>query len=794
MSVTSEPSSAVSTRSLVFQGYFILAALASLPSVVVGPPVEDWLAVGAWLVLTCLVAWLRVGFPSPAGVFSVEWVCVLVVVISQGVKAALVVAVISTVAKAWRQSQAGEGRLASADTAFRGALAALAVQAGSAVFLLVTGGESGRGLAAGLPVAALAMFACVQLPRAAAASLAERTRMLTVWRERALWSVPYHLAGAALAGLLLAVQPSQVWLVAAFGMPLFVLLSRAFQAHLVKVEVVQRRAKEVTALQKEMLEALALAVEARESGGRPNLHRIEVTSRLLGEALKLSDDELKALELATLLHDIGKLAVPDYILSKRGRLEPEELERLHLHPVVGAEIVERAKFAYPVAPIIRAHHERWDGAGYPDGLAGEGIPLGARVLAVVDALDGLMSERRYRRALPLKPAVEVILRESGKAYDPEVVEALRSHYQELEALLQVGHHRPPNPLQFVRAVNDAHQEEQQVQDLMRELESTFDIEQVVRSIEERMPRILPFRSGALWLERDGRLSAALAFGADRTLLSEATLPRGEGVSGRAALGRRAMINTPAAGELALLDRQPEAELRGQTALAVPFVSDQGVLGVLTIYGAGGARFEGRHARLAAAFAPRLASWLESAKKYQQAEELATQDALTGLPNAAALYLHLQQEISRNARAGKRLAVLVCDLDGFKAVNDTFGHLAGNEVLQSVATGLKQRCREYDFVARMGGDEFVILLPGLGDEPIHDRIHSFGLAVIEAGRKVCGHPAVSLSIGAAFSPGDGVTPDELLARADERMYVNKRIHKSQGSSVPADTAHAIYPLV
>ncbi|MCL4795877.1 MAG: diguanylate cyclase [Bryobacteraceae bacterium] len=793
MTAAAQPGTSLPTRSLVFQAYFIVAALASLPSVVVGPPADSWLAVGTWLLLTALVAWLRVGFPSPAGVFSVEWVCVLVVMVGHGVKAALVVAVIATIVKAWRQSQSGECELVSVETAFRAALGALAVQAGSAAFELVTGGESGKGLAAGLPVAALAMFACVQLPRAAAASLAERTRMLTVWRERALWSVPYHLAGAALAGLLLAVEPSQVWLVAAFGMPLFVLLSRAFQAHLMKVEVVQRQAKEVTALQKEMLEALALAVEARESGGRPNLHRIGVTARLLGESLELSEDELKALDLAALLHDIGKLAVPDYILSKPGRLEPEELERLRLHPVVGAEIVERARFPYPVAPLIRAHHERWDGAGYPDGIAGEQIPLGARVLAVVDALDGLMSERKYRRALPLRQAVEVILREAGAAYDPEVVEALRGHYKELEILLQVGNHQPPNSLEFVHAVNDAHREEQQIQELIRQLDSSFDIGHIVKSLEERLPMILPFHSAALWLERDGRLHATLALGAGSKHLLGAVLPRGEGVSGRAAMRRRAIVNAPAAAELALLDSTPEGFPRGQTALAVPFVSDQGALGVFTVYGSGAAPFEGRHARLAAAFAPRLASWLDSAKKYQQAEELATQDALTGLPNAAALYLHLQQEIARNARAGKRLAVLVCDLDGFKAVNDTYGHLAGNEVLQAVAAGLRERCREYDFVARMGGDEFVILLPGIGEEPIHDRVHSFGLAVIEAGRKVCGHSAVSLSIGVAFSPADGVTPDELLARADERMYANKRMHKSR-TLVPADTAHAIYPLV
>ena len=325
-----------------------------------------------------------------------------------------------------------------------------------------------------------------------------------------------------------------------------------------------------------------------------------------------------------------------------------------------------------------------------------------------------------------------------------------------------------------------------MQDLLGELSSTLDIETILPVVEERLQRIVPHTCAALWALKDGRLHLVRACGQWSERFSGAVLEEGAGASGKAALRRSAQVQAPAAGELScILGSLPQLE--GATAIAVPLVSDQGAPGVFTVYGLGRTVFERtqKHWQLY------HGTWLESARRYQRAEEQASLDALTGLPNAAGLYLQLQQEIARNARADRRLAVLVCDLDGFKAVNDTFGHLAGNQVLQAVATGLRERCREYDFVARMGGDEFVILLPGIGDESIEDRVRSFGLAVTEAGRRVCGHPVVSLSIGVAFSPADGVVPDELLARGDERMYANKRLRKSRGVVSP-DTAHAMYP--
>ena len=193
-------------------------------------------------------------------------------------------------------------------------------------------------------------------------------------------------------------------------------------------------AEEVARLNRRAIETLALAIEAKDETTADHLRRVEIYAIEVGKEMGLDDLQLEALGAAALLHDVGKLAVPGYIISKPGRLTPEEFEKMKTHTIVGAEIVDQIGFPYPVAPIVRAHHEKWDGRGYPDGLSGERIPIGARILAAVDCLDALASDRQYRRALPLDEAIKVIEAEAGKSFDPVVAEILVRRYLELESL------------------------------------------------------------------------------------------------------------------------------------------------------------------------------------------------------------------------------------------------------------------------------------------------------------------------------------------------------------------------
>lgn len=180
------------------------------------------------------------------------------------------------------------------------------------------------------------------------------------------------------------------------------------------------------------VEALALALEARDGQTHDHVRRVQIYAAELGKKLALPRREQKALWIAAVLHDIGKLAVPEHILSKPRRLTAEEFEKVKVHPVVGAEILEQVKFPYPVVPIVLSHHEKWDGSGYPHGLKREEIPIGARILAAVDCLDALASDRDYRAALSLEDAMASITSEANRSFDPNVVAALRGCYQELE--------------------------------------------------------------------------------------------------------------------------------------------------------------------------------------------------------------------------------------------------------------------------------------------------------------------------------------------------------------------------
>src|SRR6202140_5422370 len=200
------------------------------------------------------------------------------------------------------------------------------------------------------------------------------------------------------------------------------------------------------------IEALALAIEAKDHTTHEHLQRVRIYAIEVAKELGVKGPELEALHAAAILHDIGKLAVPEHIISKPGRLTPEEFEKMKIHTLVGAEILERVRFPYPVVPIVRAHHEKWDGTGYPMGLKATEIPLGARILSAVDYLDALASDRQYRRALPLQEVMQQLSAESGKAFDPKVVQVLEKRYRHLENLAlarSTNNVNPPRPTENI---------------------------------------------------------------------------------------------------------------------------------------------------------------------------------------------------------------------------------------------------------------------------------------------------------------------------------------------------------
>jgi diguanylate cyclase (GGDEF)-like protein/putative nucleotidyltransferase with HDIG domain len=523
--------------------------------------------------------------------------------------------------------------------------------------------------------------------------------------------------------------------------------------------------------------------------------------------LKLSPRETDALRAAALLHDIGKLAVPEHIISKPGRLTPEEFEKMKIHPVVGAEILERVQFPYPVAPIVRAHHEKWDGTGYPYGLAGEKIPIGARIISAVDCLDALASDRQYRRALPLEEAMKVVVSESGKAFDPRVVEVLTRRYTEWERTAQEksktagklstsvkvergaapaagfeSSSQPPSspekipaPADFLTSIAAARQEVQALFEISRDLGNSLSLDETLSVLAMRLGKIIPHNSLAIWIERDGVLFPEYVTGEDYRLFASLEIPVGQGLSGWVAHTRKPIVNGNPSVEPSYLGDSSKISLL-HSAVAVPLEGMNGVVGVLSLYHLGRDAFTKDHLRILLAISAKIGISIENALRFRQVESSATTDYLTNLPNARSLFLQLDAEISRAKRGNQTLAVLVVDLDGFKQINDRFGHLDGNKVLRAVGSGLKNSCREYDSVARMGGDEFVILLPGLRPIDAENKAHEFQQIVVQTCYNLFAEKLLTASVGLANYPGDGSDAEQLLAEADRRMYKEKRGRK------------------
>ncbi|HKU28411.1 MAG TPA: diguanylate cyclase [Candidatus Sulfotelmatobacter sp.] len=288
----------------------------------------------------------------------------------------------------------------------------------------------------------------------------------------------------------------------------------------------------------------------------------------------------------------------------------------------------------------------------------------------------------------------------------------------------------------------------------------------------KLKPMVPYDAIAIYIKRDQELVPEFVNGDNYRLFSSLRIPVGQGLSGWVAHNRKPIINgNPSVEPGYLNDPSKSSSLR--SALAVPLEGVAGVIGVLALYRSDRDAFTSDHLRILLAVSGKMALAIENALKYQQAENSATTDYLTGLPNARSLFLQLDRELARCKRDNTSLTVMVSDMDGFKQINDRFGHLEGNRVLRLFAQALKDTSREYDYVARMGGDEFVVIAPGLAPEAAKKKTEQMRALARHAGQEVCGEGILSLSVGRAVFPDDGKDAEQLLAEADRRMYLEKQ---------------------
>lgn len=663
-----------------------------------------------------------------------------------------------------------------------------------------------------LSLATLVLFYVETTPRIGLFALDQSRPFGRLWLQETGWGIPYYLGGALLAFAMNTVSAFAGWPTVVATAPAVYLIVRTWRLYLQRVRDQQVHAEEMASLHLRTIEALALAIGAKDQTTHEHLKRVQVYARELGKELGLSSEEHEALQAAALLHDIGKLAVPEHIISKPGRLTPEEFEKMKIHPTVGAEILEQVRFPYPVAPIVRTHHEKWDGTGYPAGLKGEEIPIGARILSAVDCLDALASDRQYRRALPLDQAMEIVKSESGKAYDPRIVEILARRYVDLEKLAHVmpepKHAKlstdvkvelgeapavgfetakaasvsSEKPTDFLNSIASARQEVQTLFEIAQDLGNSLSLDETLSVLSVRLRRIIPHSSLAIWLRNDEVLTPAYVSGEDFRLFSSLAIPVGQGLSGWVAENGKPIVNGNPTVESGYLN-DPKITSSLRSAVAVPLEGNGRNVGVLALYHADREAFTRDHLRILNAINTKIGMAIENALRFRQAENTATTDFMTSLPNARSLFLQLDAELARSKRNTTPLTVLVLDMDGLKLINDQFGHLEGNRILGQVAAGLKSTCREYDYVARMGGDEFVVLLPGLRAYDSQGRVEQLRQVVATAGAGLFHDKSLTVSIGVSSYPNDGTDAEQLLAEADRRMYQEKQERKEPRKLTP-----------
>lgn len=307
---------------------------------------------------------------------------------------------------------------------------ALSIWLAAQLFFFVTGvppltqeATSLPALLPGLLLFAVVYFLLNSWLMATAVSFEEPLSPLEIWRHNFLWLCLSFFSGASVSILLVSVSREINLTALAVIVPLLIISYLTYHTSMARVEDANRHVGELNHLYLSTIETLAMAIDAKDQVTHGHIRRVQEYSVALARRMGVDDENLiRAIEAASLLHDMGKLAVPEHILNKPGKLTSAEFEVMKTHSSVGADLLVAIEFPYPVVPIVRHHHENWDGCGYPDRLSGTDIPIGARILSVVDCFDALTSDRPYRGKLSESEAIAILEQRRGTMYDPLVVD------------------------------------------------------------------------------------------------------------------------------------------------------------------------------------------------------------------------------------------------------------------------------------------------------------------------------------------------------------------------------------
>ncbi len=644
-------------RVRVLIGVIVLAA----PLVLLTPArstAPHWLLFAGSLAAVVLSAGMKVSLPKGDGTMSVNFPFIFLAIVQLSPRQAMTVAAISVFAQCKFRV---EKLFSLVQIAFNVANAINATAASSFTFGSLVGLHVP--VAPALTAAAVVYFFVSTVPVALVIGWSKGKQVLPLWRENFLWFLPFYLVGAALAAVAHFLGLRYGWSTGTLVLPVAYTIYRAYNSQMARIRDQAKHIAEMEALHLRTIEGLAMAIEAKDQDTHDHLLRVRVYVTEIGKALQLTHAEMEAVKTAALLHDIGKLAVPERIINKPGKLTQEEFETMKIHPAVGADILARVRFPYPVVPIVRSHHEWWNGNGYPDGLQGAAIPIGARILTVVDSFDAMASDRPYRRAMPLAQAMAIVRKLAGTQFDPLVVEILEQRYVKLEEQarregenlerlnMEIDVSRGVAPgAGFEQDSREAEAREpgsapettvygtgglldgepsrliaaatEHAQTLLAATASPgypLGLDDTLAVLVSRLSALIPFACCVLYLKEGENVVPQRLERAAALYFSTTVIALGEGISGWAAHHQQSIVNGNATVEPNYLQA---SERTGElsSALAVPLREVEGsVFGVLSLYAVPANAFSRDHLRALEAVETEITRALKNARQSDSGE-------------------------------------------------------------------------------------------------------------------------------------------------------------------------------
>src|SRR2546427_1106667 len=621
----------------------------------------------------------------------------------------------------------------------------------------------------------------------------------TVWREGVTLALLNFTGSAAAAGLISFFYKRAGFFIFLLSLPIAVVVYQLYRFYVERYEQAQAHISELSKLYLKTVEALASAVDAKDRYTHGHIRRVQAYATELAKFMGINDDnELLAIRAGALLHDIGKIAIPEYILNKPTVLTETEFEKMKIHPVVGADMLSSIEFPYPVVPMVKSHHERWDGNGYPDGLKGEEIPLNARILSLVDCYDALTTNRPYRSPMSRGEVIEFFRRESGRAYDPAVVQTFIDHLEEIEeagksvvvptggiwginenSTASTGTGRKLEKAQPTLAYSKALNAGPEVQ---RELYSVFEFAradfQCLRPAEifsfmgGKLQALVGF-DAAVFYEADltrGVVVAAHAAGPASENLLGLNLGLEQKLTGWVAANNQALCNLPPFPDF-LNCEEPRPDFK--VSAIAPLNRRGEVFGAISLYRRDAVKFTDEEFRRLEIVASQTALLVAKCNK-GDAESNLLGDPLTALPNGFQLYLMFDQVAMDASRYEYPVAILSIQFEEIRTIRQKWGPMSGDEAVRAAARYLTKELRETDVLVRYASDEFVAISPKMSLEAaenlksrLQDDLDHFRFAV----RALTEIP-LHVSVGIAIFPEDGQDLDGLLSVAEWRMRQDK----------------------